>query len=117
MSSVFATNNTYSVGSVLGASTNAGKTSPGTTPATSFSDVLADTSGDAAATFMKYQNMTMAEKIRASYLAAHKLTEEDLQKMTPEERTKIEKEIAQSIKDKIKHGTGVSLLDNTSAAS
>ena len=115
MSSVFAANNTYSVGSVLGAST--GKTTSSGTTTTSFSDVLADTTGDATATFLKYQKMTMAEKIRASYLAAHKLTEDDLKNMQPEERAKIEKEIAQSIKDKIKHGTGVSLLDNTSAAS
>jgi hypothetical protein len=49
--------------------------------------------------FMKYQNMTPAEKIRASYLAAKGLTEDDLKAMGPEERKKIEDEIAQKIRE------------------
>lgn len=58
----------------------------------------------AAEKFMKYQEMTPAEKFRASYLAEKGLTEEDLQKMSAEDRIKIEEEIAQRIKEKMAEG-------------
>lgn len=51
--------------------------------------------------FLKYQSMTIAEKIRASYLAAHKLTEEDLAALPPEEREKIEDAIREEIRKAI----------------
>jgi len=57
-----------------------------------------DTSMTAVEKFMKYQEMTPAEKLRASYLSSKGLTEEDVAAMTPEERTKLEKEIEESIK-------------------
>jgi hypothetical protein len=52
--------------------------------------------------FMKYQRMTTAEKYRASYLAEKKLTEDDLKAMTPDERLKIEQEIAERIRERSK---------------
>ena len=45
--------------------------------------------------------MSPAEKFRASYLAEKGLTEEDLAAMSPEDRMKIEEEIAAKIKEKI----------------
>lgn len=81
----------------------------------SFMDVLADADKrqnvsvvspivkpqTAADKFMKYQDMTMAEKIRASYLAEKHLTEEDVAAMSPEDRLKLEEEIAQRIREKL----------------
>jgi len=51
--------------------------------------------------FLKYQEMTQAEKIRASYLAKHGITEEELAAMSPEERQKVEQEILEDIKRQI----------------
>lgn len=51
--------------------------------------------------FMKFQNMSVAEKIRAAYLAAKDLTEEQLAEMSPEERMKIEQMIKDEIKRKL----------------
>lgn len=51
--------------------------------------------------FLKYQNMSMAEKVRASYLSNKGLSEEDLAAMTPEERLKIEEQIKAEIKRKL----------------
>lgn len=81
----------------------------------SFMDVLADAEKrqnvsvvspivkpqTAADKFMKYQDMTMAEKIRASYLAEKHLTEEDVAAMSPEDRLKLEEEIAQRVREKL----------------
>ncbi|MBU6235242.1 MAG: hypothetical protein KGQ41_05310 [Alphaproteobacteria bacterium] len=84
---------------------------------TNFSDMLADARTDvgtkaeapapknaAAEKFMKFQSMTIAEKIRASYLAAHKLTEEQLAALPPEERQKIEDAIKEEIRKAIMGG-------------
>lgn len=51
--------------------------------------------------FMKYQEMSPAEKIRASYLAAHGLTEEDVAAMDADTRKKIEEMILEEIKRKL----------------
>lgn len=69
----------------------------------------------AAEQFMKYQKMTMAEKFRASYLAEKGLTEEDLKAMSPEERLKIENEIAEKIRQKIAESSGHAVKDPNTA--
>jgi len=51
--------------------------------------------------FMKYQEMSQAEKIRASYLASKGLTEEELANLSPEEQKKIEEEILDAMKRKL----------------
>lgn len=51
--------------------------------------------------FMEYQSMSMAEKIRASYLAQKGLTEEDLANLPPEALRKIEDDIKDAIKRKL----------------
>lgn len=48
--------------------------------------------------FTKWGSMTPEEFIRARYLAAHNLTEDDLKAMPADERAAIEKEIAEQIK-------------------
>jgi len=48
--------------------------------------------------FTKWSSMTPEEFIRARYLAAHNLTEDDLKAMPADERAAIEKEIAEQIK-------------------
>lgn len=60
----------------------------------------------AVAEFMKYQNLTVAEKIRAAYLASKDLTEEQLAKLPAEERLKIEEQIKQEIKRKLDPALG-----------
>jgi len=57
----------------------------------------------------KYANMTPAEMMRAQYLEAHHMTEEDLQQMPADQRAAIEKDIADSIK------RSLSNKDSTSA--
>ncbi|WP_223216510.1 hypothetical protein [Rhizobium mesosinicum] len=52
----------------------------------------------AADEFSKWSSMTPEEFIRARYLAAHNLTEDDLNAMSADERAAIEKEIAEQIK-------------------
>jgi hypothetical protein len=54
--------------------------------------------------FMKYQQMSPAEKIRASYLASHGLTEDDLKAMGPDERQKIEAQIKEEIRKRLLSG-------------
>lgn len=65
----------------------------------SFADAMT-----AAEKFMKYQEMTAAEKFRASYLAEKGLTEDDLKAMSAEDRAKIEAEIAAKIREKMAQG-------------
>ncbi len=48
--------------------------------------------------FTKWSSMTPEEFIRARYLAAHNLTEDDLKAMSSDDRAAIEKEIAEQIK-------------------
>lgn len=72
------------------------------TPATITASVTKPTT--AAEKFMKYQEMTAAEKFRASYLAEKGLTEDDLKAMSAEDRAKIEEEIAAKIREKVAEG-------------
>jgi hypothetical protein len=74
-----------------------------------FAAALAETSAKeeaahqaAKADFLAYARMTPAQRIRAAYLNSHKLTEEDLARMTPAERKKIEDEIKQEIEKELK---------------
>lgn len=48
--------------------------------------------------FTKWSSMKPEEFIRARYLGAHNLTEDDLKAMSTDERAAIEKEIAEQIK-------------------
>lgn len=57
--------------------------------------------------FLKFANMTPAEKLRAMFLADEDLTEEDLKAMPPDERQKIEDKIAKRIEDAIRKGAGI----------
>lgn len=52
----------------------------------------------AAEEFTQWSKMSPEQFVRASYLGAHNLTEDDLKAMSPEERAAIEKEIAEQIK-------------------
>lgn len=54
--------------------------------------------------FMDYVNMTPAQKMRASYLSGMGLTEDDLAKMSAEERQKVEDKIKQMIKAELEKG-------------
>lgn len=51
--------------------------------------------------FLAEAKKTPAERIRDDWLARHKMTEEDLQAMSPEKREAIEKEIAEELKRKL----------------
>lgn len=69
---------------------------------------LEDTPGSSGAakdavieSFLKWAKMSPVERIRAQYLESHGLTEESLKALPPEEREKIEQEIAEKIKEKI----------------
>ena len=67
--------------------------------------VKAPSAGDAAVKdFMDFAKMTPAQKLRAAILSQMGLKEEDLAKMDPKERKKVEDKIAAIIKEKIEHG-------------
>ena len=90
--------NTSGLGSVLAGLTTS-KTQPTKTAldgGTSFRDNMS-----AVDKFMTYQQMTPAEKIRASYLSAHGLTEDDIASMSPEDRQKVEDMILDEIKKQL----------------
>lgn len=54
--------------------------------------------------FMKYMEMTPEERIRDAILKKLGLTEEDLEKMTPEERKGVEQKITDMIKESVTPG-------------
>ena len=84
----------------------------GTTAPASLAPSSTDSTGKAAIDmFLKYAKMTPTERFRAQYLAEHHLTEDQLAKMDPAARQKIETEIANEIKQKMQqtgatNGTG-----------
>ena len=55
--------------------------------------------------FLKFAEMSPAEKIRYVFLKQHGLSEDDLKAMSPADRRKIEDEIREEIKDSIKRNT------------
>lgn len=54
----------------------------------------------AADKFLEYMELSPEERMRQDILEQMELTEEDLAKMSPDERKAVEEEIAQRIKDK-----------------
>ncbi|ATN34278.1 hypothetical protein ACO34A_10740 [Rhizobium sp. ACO-34A] len=56
---------------------------------------------DIISKFLEYSDMTLAEKIRASYLDDHNLTEEQLAAMPEDERKAIEDAIQEAIKQQL----------------
>lgn len=62
-------------------------------------------SSDPVQTFLNYMKETPAQQLEDAWLAGHHLTHKDLEKMSPEERAKIEKEMAADIKEKLKEQT------------
>ena len=68
-------------------------------------DATASGNADPVQTFLNYMKETPAQKLEDAWLAGHHLTHKDLEKMSPEERTKIEKEMAADIKEKLKEQT------------
>ena len=67
----------------------------------SFADVMGDVNGSALDKFMKYQQMTPAEKYRASFLSEMGLTEDDVKSMSADDQMKLESKIAERIKQKL----------------
>ena len=55
--------------------------------------------------FLNFAKMSPADRMRAQFLAAHGLTEDDLKNMDPKERQKIEDEIREQIKEALKKDT------------
>ena len=60
--------------------------------------------------FMKWQEMTPAEKIRAEYLASHNMSEDELAALDEDERARIEEEIKEYTKMRL---TGMVDNDNS----
>ncbi len=59
-------------------------------------------SAEAKQEFLTYMQKTPAQRMREAWLKSHNLTEEQLEAMPPEERQKIEKQMADEIKEKLK---------------
>ena len=55
--------------------------------------------------FLDYAQKSPAERIRDAILKEMGLTEEDLEKMSPTELKKVEKEIAERVQEKLKQST------------
>ena len=74
-----------------GAGMGAGAPSSGTSKAT-------QEANQAVSFFMQYMKETPAQRFEDSWLAAHGLTEKDLQNMSPEKREAILKQMAEDMK-------------------
>lgn len=55
--------------------------------------------------FLNFAKMSLPEKIRYQFLAAHGLTEDDLKAMDDKERQKVEDQIRQEIEEAVKKET------------
>lgn len=60
---------------------------------------------DPADEFLNFAKMSLPEKIRYQFLAAHGLSEDDLKAMDEKERQKIEDQIRQEIEEAVKKET------------
>ncbi|NDE90411.1 MAG: hypothetical protein EB059_04625 [Alphaproteobacteria bacterium] len=56
---------------------------------------------DTTAQFLNFTKMSIAERIRDQFLKSHNMTEDQLNKMSPEQREAFEKQIAQEIKESL----------------
>lgn len=79
----------------------------GTKPANKDADLAA--AGKAQSSpedeFLNFAKMSPADRMRAQFLAAHGLTEDDLKNMDPKERQKIEDQIREEIEQALKKDT------------
>ena len=53
--------------------------------------------------FLKWANMTPAQRMRANILSSMGLTEEQVAAMSPKERQKVEEKIREMIEEKLRH--------------
>jgi hypothetical protein len=60
--------------------------------------------GGAKADFLKWAQMTPAERMRANILSSMGLSEEDVQAMSPKDREKVEAKVKEMIEEKLTHG-------------
>lgn len=63
--------------------------------------------GDPAQTFLDYMKKSVAERMRDAWLAAHHLSQKQLDQMTPDERDSVEKQMAEDIKNEMKQQAAV----------
>ncbi|WP_146191547.1 hypothetical protein [Azospirillum humicireducens] len=75
--------------------------SSGSSDAAGGTGTVAASPTSAADAFLAEAKKTPAERIRDDWLARNKMTEKDLQAMSPEKREAIEKEIAEELKRKL----------------
>jgi hypothetical protein len=98
-----------SIGAVGSYAGMAGYASRGGTPSVTSGSVPSDSSaksaGSAEQEFLDFAKMSPAEKIRYLYLQEHGLTEDDLEKMSPADRAKIEEKIRAEIKQAAERDT------------
>lgn len=85
-----------------GAATGTHKTKNAASAQDALLDKASAKQADPAEELIKYSNMSIADKIRYQYLKKHHLSEDALNALPPEEREKIEKEIADEIKRALK---------------
>ena len=70
-----------------------------------------ESTGSAEDDLLKWLTMSLAERLRAQYLADHDVTEEELEAMPTDERAKMEDAIAEYIKENMAQITGAQSQD------
>jgi hypothetical protein len=80
---------------------NAATTTTDATTASSDTSAAGNSSEDLLAEFAKLASMTPAEKIRAEYLSAHSMTEDQFSQLSSDDQKAINDEIASQIKQKL----------------
>ncbi|MGO4566195.1 hypothetical protein AB4Z52_14190 [Rhizobium sp. 2YAF20] len=80
---------------------NAATSATDATTASSDTSAAANSSEDLLAEFAKLASMTPAEKIRAEYLSAHNMSEEQFSQLSSDDQKAINDEIAAQIKQKL----------------
>lgn len=87
----------------IGPTAGVGATSP-YTPGNNASPLSGEKSAKEA--FLEYARMTPAERLRDSILKSLDLTEDDLKRMTVDERLQVEEQIKEMIKQKVEEDGG-----------
>lgn len=77
-----------------------------TVDATAQAEKVQRANEETAEEFLAFMKMSAAEKVRYLYLKKKNLSEEQLKQLPPEEQKKIEKEIADAIKEAIRKQVG-----------
>ncbi len=98
----------------IGSSTNTGAYAPITSVSSSTSSASSAASdplmaiapsGNNSADLMKFLKMTPAQKMQYEWMSSHKITQQSLAAMTPDQRTALQEQMTNELKQKAQQAT------------